>query len=193
MHVLYVCPCICTWWWRLLCRNEWGASSSVIHPPAKSLKKLHAPHSSPLLTQTVGLKWSGLCCLCLCESLCTYACSSVGWMGWSGLYNSREPQRALKETVAVQIKWPFSGPLQCFCTAQPIYYIHRLLCCWPFSIARYCHVAVKAVAQWWDSRREGSFKSMCCITMQQLSIIYKSKSRYCSQYDGLHSNVSSIF
>lgn len=96
VHVLYVCPCIYTWWWRLLCRNEWGASSSVIHPAAWTLKKLHAPHSSPKQWD-----WSEVGCLCLCVSLCMYAWSSVGWMGWSGVYNSGEAQKTAKESLSL--------------------------------------------------------------------------------------------
>lgn len=91
-----------------------GASSSVIHPQAKTIKKQHAPHSSPspsLFSSHKRSGWSEVsrCCLCLCGPLCIYACSAAGWMTWGSVYNSWEPWSSVKE-----MQRPFSGPQQLF-------------------------------------------------------------------------------
>lgn len=59
----------------LLCYNEWGASSSVIHPLAKSVKKLHAQHSSPLSPSHTNSETEVGCgvCVSLCaRTLCMF-------------------------------------------------------------------------------------------------------------------------
>lgn len=87
------------------------------------------PLLCPLLIQTLRLKWSGLCCLCLCESLCTCACSLVGWMSWSGLYNSTETTNSKGISVSTQmfeIKGPFSGQPFAPITTNPVWMVfHR--------------------------------------------------------------------
>lgn len=63
VHVLCVCVIvyIYTQWWRLLWCSEWGPSSSVILPQVRTIKNLHAPHSSPSSSVLpMRLKWSGL-------------------------------------------------------------------------------------------------------------------------------------
>lgn len=138
----------------LLCCNEWGASSSVIHPPSKTIKELLAPHSSPLHYFSVLLSykhwgWSEVgWAVCVCVSPCARThVRQRGWMGWSGIYNSREPQRTAKETFAIQmfeIKGLFSGLQQgFFAHVNPFYYKSGLRCCWPFFMMS-CEVAIKA-------------------------------------------------
>lgn len=115
LHVLYV-------WLHIFIRGDrcyyvpvnGGASSSVIHPQAKTIKKQHAPHSSPspsLFSSHKRSGWSKVsrCCLCLCGPLCIYACSAAGWMTWGSVYNSWEPWSSVKE-----MQRPFSGPQQWF-------------------------------------------------------------------------------
>lgn len=80
-----------------------GASSAVIHPQAKTIEKLHAPHSSAspspsLFSSHKRSGWSEVscCCLCLCGPLCIYACSAVGWMTWGWAYTGWGPWNSAK-------------------------------------------------------------------------------------------------
>lgn len=102
VHLLYVRPCICMWWWRLLCYSEWGASSSVIHPQAQEYKEatcstfLCSPSlHSPLLTSHKQWDWSEVgCAVCVSLCACTHVRQWDEWR-WSGVYNSRTAKETL--------------------------------------------------------------------------------------------------
>lgn len=155
VHVVYV-------WLHVFIRGDrfycvplnGGASSSVIHPQAKTIKKQHAPHSSPspsLFSSHKRSSWSEVsrCCLCLCGPLCIYACSAAGWMTWGRLYNSWEPWNS-----ATELQRPFRGFWKTLC----IYHVfHRLLYlqhCWcksAFINSELQHIDGKPlVLQAWD-------------------------------------------
>lgn len=160
MSAFTVCVsmCICMWWWRLLCCSEWGASSSVIHPQAKAIKTLHAPHSSPLLLGPLlsshkQWDWSEVgSAVCVCVCLC--ARTHVRWWDeWAGVgyvtaENHREQQRKLCRYSNAWNSRTFQWTKAVFLHALAhLLHIQSTLL---FSV-ECCNVAVKAVVSWWDT------------------------------------------
>lgn len=156
--------CICKGWWRLLCVSEWGASTSVIHPQANTIKKRHAPHSSalllcPLLTQTAGLKWSGPLLFVWVSVHVRMSASGMNDLEWglTTAENHGEQQRTFK-----YLSGGDSSVSGCLC---------------PFTADKICIAVFHSLLQCCCGIFLGCFESLCCF--------YVNKSRCCTHEGAL--------